>query len=341
MDPLILLLVGAGGGVVLLLLLFRGRSPIRRWIRGTEDMARIHTEDVLKHAYDCEDRGLSMTLQSAAGSLSLSLDDTARVLANLEEHGLIQSVHDAFSLTPNGRSYALRILRVHRLWERYLADETSVREADWHREAEKQEHRLTPAQVDALAAQMGNPQYDPHGDPIPSSAGLLPVRKGEPLAGVPAGTVVRIAHVEDEPPAIYAQLVAQGLHAGMQIYVIESTPDRVRFEANGEEGVLAPLLARNVTVERLPAIERDRIPYRTLASLRPGRKAIVASISPACRGAQRRRLMDMGIVPGTHIEAELDSLTGDPVAYNVRGTLVALRRQQADQILIRSLERAT
>jgi DtxR family Mn-dependent transcriptional regulator len=101
------------------------------------------------------------------------------------------------------------------------------------------------------------------------------------------------------------------------------------------------LLARNVTVETLPTGERTRIPYRTLASLQPGQKAVVTSISPACRGAQRRRLMDMGIVPGTRIEPELDSLTGDPVAYKVRGTLVALRKQQADQILIRPVEDAS
>jgi DtxR family Mn-dependent transcriptional regulator len=153
--------------------------------------------------------------------------------------------------------------------------------------------------------------------------------------------VVRIVHIEDEPPAVYAQLAAQGLHTGMQIKVLESRPDRILFEAHGEESVLAPLLARNITVEPLPEERQFRGPFRTLASVRSGERAIVQSISRACRGAQRRRLMDMGIVPGTPIEPELDSLTGDPVAYRVRGTLIALRRQQADQILVRSPENDT
>lgn len=339
-EPLLLLIMGVALVAILLFLVVSGRSVVRRLFGGADHMRRIHTEDVLKHAYDCEDRGLAMTLQSAAGMLTLSLDETARVLGALEEHGFLRSRQEVFTLTPEGRSYALRILRVHRLWERYLADETSIHEADWHREAERQEHKLTAEEVDALAAQMGNPQYDPHGDPIPSSDGVVPARKGEPLASVRAGTVARIVHLEDEPPAVYAQLVAQGVYRGMQIYVIESAPERVRFEANGEECVLAPLLARNVTVETLVEQGRERIPYRTLASLSPGQTAIVTSISPACRGAQRRRLMDLGIVPGTRVEAELGSLTGDPVAYTVRGTLVALRKQQADQILIRSLEDA-
>jgi len=49
---------------------------------------------------------------------------------------------------------------------------------------------------------------------------------------------------------------------------------------------------------------------------------------------ERQRLMDLGIVPGTSIAAEMSSPAGDPVAYRVRGSLVALRREQAAQIQI-------
>jgi len=81
------------------------------------------------------------------------------------------------NLTSDGRSYALRIIRVHRLWEKYLADETSVSENEWHQKAEEVEHLITPEQADTLAAQIGNPVFDPHGDPIPSASGLLPSKK--------------------------------------------------------------------------------------------------------------------------------------------------------------------
>ena len=60
----------------------------------------------------------------------------------------------------------------------------------------------------------------------------------------------------------------------------------------------------------------------------------MTSISPACRGVERRRLLDLGLVPGTRVTAEFTSPAGDPVAYRVRGALIALRNQQADMIYV-------
>lgn len=57
-----------------------------------------------------------------------------------------------------------------------------------------------------------------------------------------------------------------------------------------------------------------------------------------CAGANRRRLMDLGILPGTSLQAELKSPLGDPTAYRVRGALIALRREQAQEIEIEILE---
>lgn len=78
---------------------------------------------------------------------------------------------------------------------------------------------------------------------------------------------------------------------------------------------------------------RDAPPtLTTLAELAPGQTGIVQALhSP---GLERRRLMDLGLVPGTAITAELRSPLGDPVAYRVRGALVALRREQAQRIAI-------
>jgi len=339
-NPLTTFLLGVVVAAAFIVLLLRRRRVSSLLTRRRRDLARIRIEDALKHTYDCEDRHLTTTLQSVAGALEISTDEAAGVMSALEQRELVRSEGDIFSLTPEGRAYALRVVRVHRLWELYLADETSVREADWHQEAEKAEHKLTEKEVETLAAHMGNPQFDPHGDPIPSASGVLPIRTGQPLSTVAPKGVARIVHIEDEPPAVYAQLVAQGLYTGMQITMLESTPERMRFEANGEECVLAPLLARNITVQLVPEERQVRGPFHTLAGVHPGERAVVKSISKACRGIQRRRLMDMGIVPGTHIAAELDSLTGDPVGYRVRGTLIALRRKQAEQIFVRPEERS-
>jgi ferrous iron transport protein A len=71
---------------------------------------------------------------------------------------------------------------------------------------------------------------------------------------------------------------------------------------------------------------------RTLDQLAPGESAIVLELTSA--GPNRRRLMDLGILPGTHLTAALRSPLGDPTAYEVRGALVALRRAQAREIII-------
>jgi len=68
----------------------------------------------------------------------------------------------------------------------------------------------------------------------------------------------------------------------------------------------------------------------TLATLRPGMRGTVKAVHTS--GLERRRMMDLGIVPGTEILAEAQSPLGDPVAYRIRGALIALRREQAQQI---------
>jgi len=306
-----------------------------RWIRARRGIQRVLIEDALKHMYDCEYKNVHCTTESIAGALLISTDEAAALLTRLSSMGLLVTSDTGVHLTAEGTSYALRVIRVHRLWERYLADETSVPPTEWHSSAEQAEHRLTAEQAEALAAQIGNPHFDPHGDPIPTPAGEIPPKKGHSLLLMKEGEFGTITHIEDEPEAVYAQLIAQGLYVGMQVMLIERTNERVRFAADGEEIVLAPLLTNNITVAKISE-EAPRItaPPDALSSLKIGEEAKVLTISRALRGQQRRRLMDLGIVPGTTIRAEMRSASGDPTAYNIRGTMVALRQQHAQMIFI-------
>jgi len=209
------------------LLFWPGKGLFWQIRRNQEKVQRILIEDALKHLYDQEYKGLKCTLQSISGTLSLSVDKTAELITRLEELGLVQTQHEGVDLTPDGRSYALKMVRIHRLWERYLADETGMKETDWHRQAEKLEHQISEKEADALAASMGHPTYDPHGDPIPTRTGKLPPKKGKPMTDLQVNEIAEIIHIEDEPDAIYAQLVAEGLHPGMQIRLLEKEPNRL------------------------------------------------------------------------------------------------------------------
>jgi DtxR family Mn-dependent transcriptional regulator len=322
--------------MAIIVLYFLPRYGVRSlWKRTQSGMKRVLIEDALKHIYDCEYRNISCTTESIAGTLLISRDEVATLITRLTTMGLVLTSENGISLTTEGTSYALRVIRVHRLWERYLADETSVPPKKWHSSAERAEHKLTASQAEMLAARIGNPQFDPHGDPIPTSNGEVPPSKGKSLLMLNEKDFGIITHIEDEPEAVYAQLVAHGLYVGMQINMIERTNEHVRFAADGEEILLAPILSNNITV--VPILEKEAhitTPPDVLSSLEIGQQATVIGISKALRSTQRRRLMDLGVVPGTIIRAEMKNASGDPTAYNIRGALVALRQQHAGMIFI-------
>ena len=334
-SPLLALLIAVAFIGIIAVLFWPDKGIYATYRKAKKNTSRVLIEDALKHFYDYEERNVRSTLQSIAGHLSVSGDDAARLVEKLEAMGLVESNQDGIQLTSDGRSYALRVIRIHRLWEKYLADETSVKEADWHLEAEEKEHNISIEEAEKLAVQMGNPVFDPHGDPIPTKDGDIPKRKGVPLTTLKSGEFGKIIHIEDEPHSIYLQLIAQGLYPGMQVRINTIEKSRIKFEVNGEECVLAPLFAANVHV--LPIRKQEEITneFKSLSSLRKGQKALVVGISNACRGPQRRRLMDLGVVPGTLVTAELESIGRDPVAYNIKGATIAIRKKNADQIYIK------
>jgi DtxR family Mn-dependent transcriptional regulator len=310
------------------------RGIVARWQRNRRLSNRALLEDALKHFFKSEVDELPASIQSIAGTLSVGQDEAAGILAELESLGLLAIEAGAFRLTQRGREHALRVIRAHRLWERYLSEHTGFDEAEWHNLAERQEHELSSEQIDALAMRLGNPSHDPHGDPIPTAEGGYTAVQGEPLSGLEAGETARIVHIEDEPAVIYSQIRAEGLHNGLVVRVLESNAERVRFWANGDEHILAPLLANNISVVQ-QVVETDGAEAGVpLDQLEPGERATVLRLSPGIRGSERRRLMDLGLLPGTEIRAELRSPSGDPTAYLVRGALLALRDDQARHIRI-------
>ena len=317
--------------------LFRsGRGWMERWRSLLRLSDRVLSEDALKHLYDCEYEQRVATVQSLSGALGRPVEKVAGLVQRIEAGELVTSEGASLRLTPKGREYALRIIRAHRLWERYLSEETGLREPDWHKRAEQQEHRMSLSEANALAARMGNPPFDPHGDPIPTQQGDLPPRRGQPLTTLAVGERARIAHLEDEPEAVYAQLVAEGLHPLMVVQLTHLSAERICFWAEGEEHVLAPIVAANVSVIPLPREQPVEESLETMAAMDPGEEATVVGLSPNCRGLERRRLMDLGLLPGTVVAAEMKSPTGDPTAFRIRGALIALRGEQAANIRINS-----
>jgi DtxR family Mn-dependent transcriptional regulator len=303
---------------------------------------RVRIEDALKHVYHQQTAGQTATIPSVGGALQVSPGRVVELVERMQQAGLVRFTDGRVLLTEHGERYALQVIRAHRLWERYLADETGVDPREWHARAERREHRMTALEADALAERLGDPRFDPHGDPIPTAEGDLPGQESRVIRLSELGVDERadVVHIEDEPEVVFAQLMAQGIYLGAELHVRSSDDRRMVLETDGRTVTLAPVVAANVSV--LPHRSEEGVPpgqpSLTLADLRLGGSAEVVRISPAVRGVERRRLMDLGFVPGTKITLERRSMTGDPAVYRVRGTMIALRRTQAQAIAVSSGE---
>jgi len=207
--------------------------------------------------------------------------------------------------------------------------------ASVHAEADRREHNRTPEKLRALEAAMGFPETDPHGDPIPTAEGVIVHPESAPLTEWPAGRHATIVHLEDEPEAVFSQIAALGLTPGQHIKVIESNDQRVVFTDNRDTHVLAPVVAANVSVAPAEP-EPDIAPIVRLTTLPPGQSATVEALDDALQGFTRRRLLDLGLTAGAEVTAEYRSFLGDPMAFRVRGSLIALRQDQAEHVLIRN-----
>lgn len=296
---------------------------------------RIQREDALKHLFECEYRGQAATGESLAGSLGVSLLQGSRLLDRLKQKGFIRFESAGFCLTESGRAYALRMVRAHRLLETQLSRETGVSEKEWHRLADVDEHKLSDKDLDVLAQRLGDPRFDPHGDPIPTACGECPEKQGQLLASCAVGWEGEVIHVEDEPQGVYESIVCAGIAPGLRIRVIAAQSGEFKIVAEGKELSLSAGAAANIMVGAPRAAGDFDESVERLSALSLGEKGSVVGLLPSCRGAERNRLLDLGLVPGSVVEADLASLLGTPIAYRIRGTLIALRREQADKVLVR------
>ena len=127
-DPLLALSVAGLLAVLAAALLWPGAGLYCRWERIRRLSERVLVEDALKHLNQCQSRQLPASLESLAGALSISSNEAAALAERLEKLGLVRPMGPGWQLTAEGRRDALRVVRIHRLWEKYLAEYTGVEE---------------------------------------------------------------------------------------------------------------------------------------------------------------------------------------------------------------------
>ena len=183
-------------------------------------------EDYVKAVYRVEEeQGTAATTSELAAQLHVTASSASAMVKRLAMQGLV--THEPYrgvQLTGPGRRLALRVVRRHRLVELFLVESLGLSWDQVHDEAEVLEHAVSPRLEAAIAARLGNPDRDPHGDPIPTADGSLPQEHAERLAGLPAGSSGVLVRVSDTDPTKLRYLAAQQIALGDRIEVVERQP---------------------------------------------------------------------------------------------------------------------
>ena len=184
------------------------------------------------------------------------------MLKRLDGLGLVAHVpYRGVRLTDPGRRIALDVLRRHRLLERFLTDELGVPWDRVHAEAEILEHVLSEELAERIAAKLGHPTHDPHGDPIPTLEGDIPDIETRALADLEAGEGGVLARVSDSNPDMLRYLANRGIAIGMKVKVHGREPfdGPLTVSLDEREHVLGREIARAIRVHTAPD-QADRGP---------------------------------------------------------------------------------
>ncbi len=212
------------------------------------------TQDYAKAIYALEGKtgGAPVATNDLAARLGVSAGSASAMLKRMADVGLVDHVpYRGVKLTDDGRRVALEVLRHHRLLELYLVEHLDVPWDRVHDEAEALEHVLSEDLEARIAAKLGNPTHDPHGDPIPSAE--LEVDEGGTAAldEVPVGACGRLARVSDADPALLRHLDERGLRIGAPFVLVDRQPfgGPLTLRIGGGEQVVGERVARALRVE--------------------------------------------------------------------------------------------
>ena len=185
-------------------------------------------QDYLKAIYqlgEIAEAAGPVTTSQVSDALSVTTASASNMLKKL--HGLgfvVQEKRQGVELTDAGRIAALEVIRRHRLLETFLATRLGMPWDEVHREAEVLEHHVSGALADRIAEALGNPERDPHGHPIPTSAGDVAVTPSRRLSEVADGSAAVVGRVDDRDDELLRYLAERGLVPEVRVEVLAHAP---------------------------------------------------------------------------------------------------------------------
>lgn len=217
-------------------------------------------EDYLKAIYHLSSQGGFASTSDIAAMLEVAPPSVSGMVKRLSETGLIEHVpYRGVQLSPQGRRAALRMIRRHRILELYLTQQLDY---DWdgvHAEAERLEHAVSDELIERMAGALGQPRYDPHGDPIPTAAGEIEEADLVTIADAPVGAKLELRQVGTQDSARLRYFAGQGLTPGVLLTVTDrqpfNGPTTIALVPSGDPRVLGRELARLLLCMEVPVEE--------------------------------------------------------------------------------------
>jgi len=214
------------------------------------------TQDYLKHIFELTEHGATASTNDLAARLGIapaSVTGMVQKLASLEPPLVNYRKHQGTTLTEEGQQAALEVIRHHRLLETWLVQSLGYTWDEVHEEACRLEHVISEAFEARIAAALGNPERDPHGDPIPTAELIMPNDEALPLSSLRPTQAAIIRRVNDENPELLRHLDELGLVPGAQLTVTahSSFDNNLTVLVGSKASVLGLSITSKILIEEI------------------------------------------------------------------------------------------
>ncbi|MEM6281857.1 MAG: metal-dependent transcriptional regulator [Chloroflexota bacterium] len=210
-------------------------------------------EDFIKAVYVLQQNSDRVSTNALAEALDVKAPSVTDMARRLEGNGLLDyQKYRGVRLSDSGQEIALKLLRRHRLIELYLMTELGYELHEVHDEAEVLEHNVSDRFIRAIADKLGNPQFDPHGDPIPDAAGVITRRDLTRLSDIALHTPATVARLKAPENDMLQHILDRGLCLNAEVEVLNRDPFEgpVTVVVDGEERVVGHNITESVWVQQ-------------------------------------------------------------------------------------------
>jgi len=299
-------------------------------------------------------------LSELADSLGLTTVSVNEMCRKLQSNGyLTYRPYKGALLSAEGEKIANQTLRRHRLWEVFLVEKLQMGVDDANEIACELEHVSPEDLIQRLDAYLAYPNYSPRGFPIPKSHLITELNPDISLRDLAIGKAAKIVHCT-VAKTVKEFLAGQGIQTGTKVTPIAAGPDNLLVEVDGVHLALSCEMAGRIFVspilseyaqelddvkDQKPINNQDLMKGKNMAEgkavatkqiplsdLKKDQMAVIVGVGG--KGAIKRRMMDMGIVPGSDIRVVRIAPFGDPIEYLIKGYSLSLRKSEAKDIIV-------